>query len=225
VAAAKAALDIAVQSQRRADVRPPRSGVVNSRAVSTGQYVKIGNVLATLVDPSQLNLRFKVSEAESLRARKGQTVTFRVAALGGRSFEARIFHVSDIAEPTTRQVEVVALVKNPGSLKPGFFAEVTLATESHRGARVVPESAVQASEQGFVAYVVAEGKAHLRPVTIGLRTGDGEVEILDGLEAAETVVVEGSDRLADGVPVQVSDSIPAPPSGPSGEGARPEPGR
>jgi multidrug efflux system membrane fusion protein len=75
----------------------------------------------------------------------------------------------------------------------------------------VPEGAVQASERGFVAYVVNEGKAHLRPIQVGLRTGSG-VEILSGLGAGETVVVEGSDRLADGVPVQATAS-PASPSG------------
>ena len=54
----------------------------------------------------------------------------------------------------TRQVEVLAWVDNPGVLKPGFFAEVTLATGTHKGAVAVPESAVSASERGFVVFIV-----------------------------------------------------------------------
>jgi multidrug efflux system membrane fusion protein len=201
-AASKAALDIALQNLKRSDVRPPRAGVINTRSVDTGQYVRVGTILATLVDVSRLRLRFKVSEGESLKVKDGEAVSFRVAATGDRDFQAHVYHVGDVADAATRQVEVLAWVKNPGPLKPGFFAEVTLAAQSHAGARVVPESAVQASERGFVAYVVKDGKAQLRPVTIGLRAGGSTVEILSGLEPGEIVVTEGSDRLADGIPVE-----------------------
>ncbi len=203
VEVAKAALGIAQQNLRRSDVRPQVAGVINTRTVDTGQFVRTGTVLATIVDSSRLRLRFKVSEAESLRAEVKGSVTFRVAPLGPRDFTARIYHVGRIADSTTRQVEVLAWVDNPGELKPGFFAEVTLSGEEHKEALVVPESAIQASEQGFVTYVVEDGKAVIRPVQIGLRTGTGIVEILEGLEAGAQVVTEGSDRLADGIPVEV----------------------
>jgi membrane fusion protein (multidrug efflux system) len=189
---------------RRSEVRPTRAGVINTRAVDTGQFVKVGVVLATLVDTGRLRLRFKVSEAESLRAREKDAIRFRVAPLGEQDFEARIYHVGDVADPGTRQVEVLAWVKNPGVLKPGFFAEANLATETHQAALVVPEGAIQASERGFVVYVVKDDKAQLKQVKIGLRTGTGIVEVLSGLEAGETVVVEGNDRLADGVAVQAA---------------------
>jgi len=201
-AGAKAALDIALQNLARSDVRPPRAGVINTRGVDTGQFVRVGTVLATLVDIGRLRLRFKVSEAESLKVKEGESVTLRVASLGDRDFQAQVYHVGEIADSTTRQVEVLAWVKNPGVLKPGFFAEVALATEIHEGAVVIPEGAVQASERGFVVYVVEEGRARQRPVGIGLRTGDGAVEILGGLKVGELVVVEGSDRLADGIAVE-----------------------
>lgn len=209
VAVARAALGIAQQNQRKAEVRPPHGGMINTKSVDTGQYVKQGALLATLVDTGRLRLRFKVSEGESLRAQPNGSVTFRVAALGPRDFGARIYHVGSVADPATRQVEVLGWVKNPGVLKPGFFAEVNLAGESKKDALVVPEGAVQASEQGFVTYVVEKGKAHLRPIQIGLRTGTGIVEILSGVNPQETVVIEGSDRLADGIDVQPVAALPA----------------
>ncbi len=200
-AAAKALADIARQNVARSNVRPPLPGVIDTRAVSTGQYVKAGALLATLVDTRRLRLRFKVSEAESLRARRGENVRFRVGALGRREFSAAIYHVGEVADAATRQVEVLAWVKNPGELKPGFFAEVTLATEAHKSALVVPEGAVQASERGFVAYAVAEGRVRARSIAVGLRSKTGDVEILSGLAAGDVVVIEGSDRLGDGMPV------------------------
>lgn len=201
-ASANAASEIAQQNARRSAVHPQRAGEIDTRSVDTGQFVQVGDVLATLVDLRRLRLRFKVSDSASLKAAPGQAVRFRVASLGNAEFAARVYHVGDVADVNTRQVEVLAWVDNPGPLKPGFFAEVTLATETHKGAIVIPESAIQASERGFVVYVVQDDKALERPVTIGLRTGDGSIEILSGLAAGETIVVEGSDRLSDGIGVQ-----------------------
>jgi multidrug efflux system membrane fusion protein len=220
VEVAKAAYELALQDQRRSEVRTPIAGVINTRTVDTGQFVRTGTVLATIVDVSRLRLRFKVSEAESLRARESGRVGFRVAALGARDFGARIYHVGRVADPATRQVEVLAWVDAADELKPGFFAEVTLAGEKKEGALVIPESAVQASERGFVTYVVDDEKtARLRPIGLGLRTGTGVVEILSGVQAGEVVVTEGSDRLADGIPVEEV-AAAAGPSRP-GDGQRP----
>ena len=215
---AQAALGIARQNLARSEVRPQVSGVIDTRTVDTGQFVRTGTVLATIVDSSRLRLRFKVSEAESLRATVGGTVAFRVAPLAPREFTARIYHVGRIADPTTRNVEVLGWVDNPGELKPGFFAEVTLSGERRAHALVVPESAIQASEQGFVTYVVENQAARVRPIQLGLRTGTGVVEILSGLKPGETVVTEGSDRLADGIPVEVVTGTE-----PRAAGAQPDP--
>lgn len=201
-ASAEASFELARLAERRSEVRPPRSGEINTRSVDTGQFVSVGTVLATLVDLGRLRLRFKVSDLESLKAGDSPSVAFRVAALGDREFTASVYHVGAVADPATRQVEVLAWVDNPGELRPGFFAEVTLATQRRANALVVPESAVQASERGFVVYTVEAGIARQRPVRIGLRTGDGAVEILSGLAAGERIVTEGSDRLADGIAVQ-----------------------
>ncbi len=218
--AMKAARDIAAQNLERSEVHPPRAGVINTRVVDTGAFVRAGTPIATLVDTSRLRLRFKVSEAESLRARAGQRVAFRITAAGPQGFSGEVYHVGEIADPSTRQVEVLALVRNPGPLKPGFFAEVSLPTESRKAAIVVPETAIQASERGFVAYVVEDGQARVRPVQIGMRTGDGGVEILAGLKPGEQVIVQGSDRLAEGVAVSLA-GAGAPPASASGIAAKP----
>jgi multidrug efflux system membrane fusion protein len=218
-AAAKAARDIAVQNVSRANVTSRHVGVIDKRLVDTGQFVRAGTVLANLVDTSRLKLRFKVSEGESLRARAGQSLAFKVGPIPDREFKGEIYHVGEVADPATRQVEVLAWVRNPGVLKPGFFAEITLASESKKGALVIPETAVQASERGFVAFAVEDGKARVRPVQIGLRTGGGNVEILAGLKPGETVIYEGSDRLADGVAVRDASGGGAP-----GPGGRPRRG-
>src|SRR5688572_22063811 len=92
---ARAAREIAAQNVARGNVRPPLAGIINTKTVETGKFVKTGDVLATVVAVSRLRLRFKVSEAESLRAREAQTVQFRISSLGPREFQATIYHVGD----------------------------------------------------------------------------------------------------------------------------------
>jgi multidrug efflux system membrane fusion protein len=218
VASAKAARDIAAQNLSRASVKPRHGGVIDKRLVDTGTFVRTGTNLATLVDITRLRLRFKISETESLRAMKGEVATFRVAATGGREFTAQIYHVGEVADPASRQVEVLAWVQNPGVLKPGFFAEVSLPSESKKDAIVVPETAIQASDRGFIAFAIQDGKAVVRPVEIGPRTGGGNVEILSGLSAGDVIVYEGSDRIANGTAVNTEGRAPG--AGAGGGGPR-----
>ena len=73
---------------------------------------------------------------------------------------------------------------------------------------VVPETAIQASDRGFIAFAILDGKATVRPVELGPRTGGGNVEILTGLRAGEIIVYEGSDRITNGTAVTVGGSAP-----------------
>jgi membrane fusion protein (multidrug efflux system) len=101
-------------------------------------------------------------------------------------------------------VECLARVERDAALlKPGFFVEVRADVESRKGAIVVPERAILPTERGFVAYEVLDGRAVRRPVQLGLRTRDGGVEILAGLERGAVVVTDGGDVLRDGSPVEV----------------------
>jgi multidrug efflux system membrane fusion protein len=204
VAEAKALYDLAELNRQRSIVRALIAGVINSKSVSTGQHVKAEAVLATLVDVSRLRLRFRVSEQESVRLRDGTEVHFTTASAPGREFAAKVFHVSASADPADRMVLCFARVINAGTLlKPGFFAEVRAEVESHRGAIVIPERAVLPTDKGFVVFEVVAGRAVMRRVSLGLRTKDGGVEILDGLGKNAVVVTDGGDILRDGAPVEV----------------------
>jgi membrane fusion protein (multidrug efflux system)/multidrug efflux system membrane fusion protein len=204
VAEARALYELAELDQQRSIVRPLVAGTVNSKTVATGQHVEAKDVMATLVDTSALNLRFKVSEQESVRLRDGLTVAFTTATRPGREFAARVFHVSSTADPATRMVECVARVGNAsGELKPGFFAEVKADVESRNNVVAIPERAVLSTDRGFVVFEVVGGKAVERRVDLGLRTKDGAVEIASGVRPDAEIVTDGGDILRDGVDVQV----------------------
>ncbi len=98
----------------------------------------------------------------------------------------------------TRAVIVRALLANEdGALKPGMFLNVALANDE-RESLVIPEEALTPEAERQFVFVVADGKAQRREVRIGGRR-PGSVEVLAGLTAGEQVIVEGTQKVRDGV--------------------------
>jgi RND family efflux transporter MFP subunit len=174
-----------------------------------GQYVRAGDPVAELVDRSRLRLRFRVSEAESVRLATGQELTFLVPALSSTKHRGRLVHVDEAASPVTRMVECLGEVVDPDPApKPGFFAVATVETKL-TGAIAVPESALLPGEQGWIVYVVEDGRAKRRLVSLGLRTRDGRVEVREGLAVGATLVVEGANVLSQDAAVALQPAAPA----------------
>lgn len=200
-------------------VRAPVAGIVQTRTVQTGQYVQPGSVLATLVRRDPLLLRFQATEQDAPRLQPGMKAFFRVGDRG-QEFQAKIIHVAASADDSTRMVAVTAEVidKAKETLRSGSFAEVRVPVGNARPLPVVPQTAIRPSEKGFLAFVVVDGKASERILTPGMRTADGNVEVLAGLKAGEMLVVRGAEALSDGVAVRVT-------GGPAPAGGKPAPAR
>lgn len=207
VAAAKALLDQAQLNQRDAYVRAPMDGVLQTRTVQTGQYVQPGIVLATLLRREPLLLRFTVPAADVSRIQPSMTARFSVRAAEGGSFTAKITHVAAAADDASRMVPVTAEVTGEDAerLRPGAFATVAVPVDTRGGSPVIPQTAVRASERGFLAYVVEGNKARERVLELGLRTADGRVEVREGVKPGELLVVRGGEALRDGASVRVAE--------------------
>lgn len=219
VVEATARVATAAKSLADAVVVSPIAGVVRRRHVAKWQYVRAGDPVAELVDRSRLLLRFRVTEGESVRLRKDMPVEFTVPALSGEAHAGRLVHVDELASPVTRMVECLAEVPSPAQdLKPGFYAVARVRTQV-AAALAVPESALAASERGWVAYVVVDGRARLRALDLGMRTADGLVEVRSGLAAGDALVVRGGAILSDGAAVTATS--PSPPGGAGDAGGGP----
>ena len=196
----QAQLELQQVRLERTVVRAPFAGVVGQRFVSLGDYVTPSTRLTTLqtVDPQRA--AFQVPERYAERLARGQSVTFRVAAVE-REFTGTVDFVDPLVQVPARTILVKALVRNPRRLlKPGMFVEARLATEVRPSAIVIPEDAIMPLEGSDFVWVVADGKVNRRPVTLGVRT-PGYVEVREGVAAGEQVVVGGLQRLFEGAPV------------------------
>ena len=116
----------------------------------------------------------------------------------------RLLTLDNRIDPTTGTFRIKAVFDNRDSvLFPEQFVNIRLLAETERAQIVVPSVAVQHGTQGpFVYAVDSSGTAHLRDVKTGISDGD-DVVIASGVSAGDTLVVEGADRLRDGVHVDV----------------------
>lgn len=211
IAAAKAAVDLAQLNLRDARVRAGLAGVIQSRKVATGQYVTPGSVLATILRTEPLLLQFSVPEGDAQQLTHGMPLHFQAPAAGNASRNAVIQHVSQVADATSRMVQVLARIEPPDpALRPGAFAQVAVAIAPPKAVPVVPQMAVRPSEKGFLAYVIEGDVAKERVLELGMRTEDGRVEVKSGVKPGESLVVIGAEALREGAKVRVVPAKPAP---------------
>ena len=186
-------------------VSAPFSGVVGLRNISPGALVQPGEVITTLDDDSVMKLEFSVPSVFLSVLKPGLDIVTTTAAYGDAEFEGEVSAVDSRIDPVTRTVQVRALVPNPDRLlRPGLLMQVELLKDP-RQAVVIPEEALTPlGNQQFVMVVDRNnGNAvERREVKIGRRM-PGEVEILAGLEAGETIVTHGFDKARDGQTVRI----------------------
>jgi len=185
-------------------ITAPVGGVVTSRRVEVGNLAAARAALLEMAAGEGLVLRVPVSELDVVALAAGDAADVTVDALPGTRIAGRIGRIFPATEAGTRQVTVeLELQDPPPAVKPGFLARATLVTERMADGLLVPDTAVlRGSEVALYVYVVENGGARVRGVTVGARVA-GRALISEGLSPGDEVVVEGTARLRDGAPVQV----------------------
>jgi RND family efflux transporter MFP subunit len=191
-----------------ATVRAPIDGVVFERTVRAGDIAAPQLRLFTIADVSTLVVRVPVSELNVTALHASDPVTVALDALPERTLEGRIRRVFPSADSVTRLVPVEVALTGAAAraARPGFLARVTFRLEPRTGVLMVPGTAVLENPRGAVVYVVKDGRGTLRPVTRGA-TYQGRVEITNGLEPGDSVVVAGNTMLRDGAAVRVVERV------------------
>ena len=211
VEAARAGAGVAERALRDARLRAPFAGWIANREVSRGEYVVPGRALFELVALDPIEVEFSVAERDSARVHIGQQVGVLVAPYPDETFQGEVTVISPIVDTKTRTLRVKARIANPdGRLRPGLFARTDLGIAAREGALLVPAEAVLQRADGEVVFV-ATADDHARRVVV--KTGlqrEGLVEIVEGLGAADEVVVSGHSALVDGSPIARAASAAAP---------------
>lgn len=193
-------------------ITAPFAGVVGIRQVSLGQYVSPGTTVVDLQSYTPLLLDFSLPQSALAHLATGSKVAFRTDAFAGKTFTGNVTAIGSRVDPTTRNVNVQATLPNSGGrLRPGLYGNVKLALGQAQRGVVIPLTALTFSTFGDSVYVVkkdARGAltAHARVVQVQDQ-GNQSALIARGLAAGDVVVTAGQNKLQDGAPVTVSNSV------------------
>ena len=194
-------------------VLAPFSGVITRRNVDIGDLIDSNKPLFLLSQTDPLRVYVNVPQSYAQLVRQGQPAVVTQAELRGRTFKGQVARTAASIDASNRTMQVeIALPNKDGALLPGAFVNVELAA-APSGALTVPSNALLFRGQGvLVAKVDGSGTVRMQPVRIGRNFGEA-VEIVDGLQGSESLVLNPSDSLADGEKVQVvADAKPAAPA-------------
>jgi len=195
----------ASKALRNATVRAPFAGVVAGKVVSAGDVVSLGAELFTVVDPKSMRLEASVPAAQVGQIQLGMPVAFSVSGYGDRKFTGKVTRVSPVADPTTRQVQILASIPNSaGTLVGGLFAEGRVNAEM-RSALVLPATAIDQRGATPIVMRLRAGRVERVSVTLGIRDDQREnFEITQGLQRGDTVLLGAALAIGEGKQVRVT---------------------
>lgn len=194
----------AAKNLSRTRIISPVDGRVENRLVSEGDWIDLGKPVFQLSTSENLRIRLPFPENVAPRIKVGQAVRLSTPAAPEAAVEGRIKQVQPMVGSANRAFDAIVEVKNPGGWKPGASVNGAVVLEEHEHAVTVPEVSVVLRPAGKVVYAIENGKAVQRTVITGV-TQNGQVEILQGLKAGETVAVDGAGFLTDKATVNVKD--------------------
>lgn len=203
VQTAKAQKNISLKNLHDTRLYAPYSGYISKKFTEVGQNIAPAQPVAMLVDIRQVKVKISVPEDEIARVRLGQTLRFTVSSLPGKSFTARVTEKGVAADPITRSYEVKALADNADrKLLPGMVCDVYAQQASPTAAFTLPANIIQidVDNRPFVWTVVGR-VARKTSVMLGESVGDN-VQIVGGLSSKDRIIVEGQQKVSNGMKVE-----------------------
>ncbi len=201
--AAEAEYTAARRQYQNSAITSPIAGQISERLVEVGTMVTPGKSIANVVDISRLKVKLNLSEEDVFRVKVGDPVEIATDVYPGVKFYGRIETISAKGdEAHTYPVEIAFSNNQNNPLKAGMFGRVIFKTGVETSALVIPREALVGSVKDPQVFVVEDGKARLRSITVGAEIGT-DLTVLRSLREGETVVVSGQSNLSDNVAVKV----------------------
>jgi len=187
----------------KAPIESPMNGIVGEITVDIGEHVTPQTVVGLVVKMDRMKIALDIPEVYSSKISLGQEVRLKFDAYPEEVFQGKITKISPIINLANRAFPIEILILNPeNKLKSGMFAKVEIIIESRENAITVRKEVILGKEPNAYVYIVENNIAKLRNVKIGIRSAD-RVEISEGVQKGDLVVVLGQQRLYDGAQVRI----------------------
>ena len=181
----------------------PVSGVVEKRLVSVGEFVRVGDPIMQIVSKQKLRAHLPFPEQIAAQFKAGLKVRLTTPT-SNKAVETTIHELKPMVTEGSRSIDIIADIPEgaPG-WQPGASVTGTVVLGEQSAAMMIPEQSLILRPAGEVVYVVRDNVAYQAVVKTGLRQ-NGLIEILDGLQENDVVVVDGAGFLTDKAPVKVT---------------------
>lgn len=206
--AAQQALILSLQQQKAYQrVAAPFDGVVTARNVNIGDLVTAdatgSTQMFTLMQSNVIRVQVFVPQSQALGVVPGTKATVRVPELPGRAFPGTVTRIADALQPGTRTLLVEIDIANAdGALPPGIYCAVELDVPRKPPVLIVPAEAIVFDRDGLHVATVVDGVVHMRKISVSRDLGT-EVEVGDGVDAGDVVVLTPPVTLVEGSKVSV----------------------
>jgi multidrug efflux pump subunit AcrA (membrane-fusion protein) len=203
--------EVAREFERRVaalTVKAPIEGIAYGLPRKTGETVAAGQVVASVTDPAHLRVRARVDQPDLPRVAVGQRLIVTFDGLPDRRWEGKALAVSaGVREASGREVgEVLGEISDkPLSLPPNASVNVQIVVGEKHGVLTIPRAALFRDGNRRFIYRLEEGRARRRDVSVGL-IGLNDVEITNGLQENDSVILPGTVPLSDGLRVTTARS-------------------
>ena len=195
--------ELAEISLNKSLISSPLKGTIKTRHIKVGEFVRKGDKLVEILDIDKIIVKVNIPEQEILSIQVGQNVEVALYIMEKKTFLGRVKNIGLEADSSNRTFPVEILVDNKErQLRAGMLARATFTKNVDQDQIVIPRHTVLERDQGRVVYVFEDGKAFRRDITIGLSQHD-QVQVIQGLNKGELIVVEGHTKLTDGEEVNV----------------------
>ena len=195
----KADIDLLKAQIDKTIIKAPFTGMLGLRMVSPGAYVTPQFTLATLQQTNQLKIDFAVPEMYGSLIKKGKVI--KVIADNNQEFSATIAAEESQINVATGNIKVRATLQK-GDLKPGGFVKIQLDAGDGKQSIMVPTNVIIPDANSKKIIVVKDGKGEIVKIKTGIRNAYG-VEVIDGLNPGDSIVVTGVLFVKSGKPVKV----------------------
>jgi len=203
------------------EIRSPINGFITDRPLYPGEMASAGTPLLTVMDISSVIAKAHIPQDDAAALKPGDKGTMTVPGID-EPIEGKVTIVSPALDPNSTTVEVWFEAKDPKhELKPGTSVQVSLTAQTVSDALVVPVSSLITAADGTTTVMVAgsDGRAHQKPVKLGIRNGD-DVQIVDGVAASDKVVSNGVYGLPDNTKITIATAASSDENKPAAEGSK-----
>lgn len=203
VTQAEVSLNNARTQLNNALITAPISGIVSGVSAKVGEMAGSSVPVTVINQLDIVEVQVNLTEKDINRVKKGQETAVVVSAAAREPFLGKITNISPVADPRTNTfLTKVEIANQNGLLKGGMSASVRIVTEEEKDGIVVPIQAILQQNGDQVMYVIADGVAERRLVTLGLGNED-EIIVTTGIAEGETIVIKGQHYLEEGSKVTV----------------------